>query len=466
MDILKKTVLACWEKDNAPRFTLGAIITLIGAFFLMLNLLYPVYLDDWHYSFNLVEGGRIDSLWAILKSQYVHYFDWGGRSVLHTIAQILLWMGKPWSDIFNTLAYISLVSIIYLISNKGNKTNSILFIYINVFIWFTLPSLSQNLIWTTGSANYLWGGLLVFWFLYYYVSYYLNNKVNSSGYKTIGISILGVFAGWTNENVGVALIFFLIGLLILLRYQKKKIPVWMIAGLIGAIVGCAVMILAPGNAIRSKNDLWVAHQLTETDLSFYFYRFVTVLKLTYQHLLIPCIIYLALLIVYWKKAKTEQKKEKLLLSLLFLATAAVATIVMSGSPMFPERAWFGIIILLITGAMILYANIDLSDVKLVSINGIVFIVILAIYIFSCKVSYEELEKFSDVCEHREKIIEAEKNKGIQDIVVADSEFKEKDSPFVVLDLHDWMMIDPGWDKRVGRYYGVNTVVFRNKDKNE
>lgn len=464
MDIMKKVIQACIEKEGAPRFTFYGVVFLVGIFFLILNTLYPVYLDDWHYSFNLAEEGKLTGITDILKSQYEHYFSWGGRSVLHSIAQLLLWVGEPWNDLLNTLAYIFFVLLIYNITNKGNKTNTILFLYINIFIWFSLPSLSQNLLWTTGSANYLWGGLLVFCLLYYYTSYYLKDEIKASKGKAIGIFLLGILAGWTNENVGIALIFFLIGLFILLKLQKRQIPLWMITGLVGATIGCAFMILAPGNAIRSKNDLWVAHQLEEADLSFYFYRFVTVTKLAYKYLFIPCVIYFILLTLYWLKAKEMKKKEKLQLSLLFFFTAAVATIVMSGSPMFPERAWFGILIFLITGAMILYANIDFSSRVLGIANGIIFFAVLITYVASYKINYDELSKFSKVCDRREQIIKKEKSKGIQDIIVADTEFKERESCLVVLDLQDWMMIDPGWDTRLGKYYGVNSVTFENKSK--
>lgn len=463
MDVFKKIIQTCLDKECAPKFTFWGVVLLTGFFFLSLNMLYPIYLDDWHYSFNLIDGERLSGLSDIFRSQYIHYFTWGGRSVLHSIAQFMLWIGEPWCDILNTIAYIALILIIYSIVNKENKVNTILFVYINVFIWFSLPSFSQNILWTTGSANYLWGGLLVFWLIYYYTSYYLTDKDTNSNLKVAGIFILGLLAGWSNENVGVALIFFLIALLILFKYQKRKIPLWMIVGLIGTVIGCVTMILAPGNAVRSKNDLWVAHQLKEADLSFYFYRFVTVTKLAYNYLFIPCAIYIILLVVYWFKSKKEKRKEKLLLSLLFLATSAVATMAMSGSPMFPERAWFGIFILLITGAMILYANIDFSTTIAKVLNYSIFAIILCIYFFSWKENYTELSKFSEVCIQRDKMIKTERERGIKDIEIVDYEFKEKQSPLIILDLQDWMMIDPGWSRRVGKYYDVNTVTFTKKE---
>jgi hypothetical protein len=76
----------------------------------------------------------------------------------------------------------------------------------------------------------------------------------------------------------------------------------------------------------------------------------------------------------------------------------------------------------------------------------------------------ELSKFSEISRQRETMIIEERNKGIQDIVIYDHIFQEKQSCLIVLDLQDWLMLDPGWDKRIGKYYGVNTVVFKEKDE--
>ncbi|MDH6307897.1 hypothetical protein M2451_000346 [Dysgonomonas sp. PFB1-18] len=464
MSTPRKYVTADWIKDNGTKIMLAIAGIVVGVFFYGLNVLYPVYLDDWFYTFNLDGGEKIDGFISIFHSQYAHYFEWGGRVVLHSIAQALLWFGKSWADVLNTLAYLVLTFFIYFIANKKNKANPVLFVYINIFIWFVLPSLSQNLLWKTGSANYLWGGVILFGFIYNYVSYYIA-KVSKDGVaKSAGLLFFGILAGWTNENMSVALLFFLAGLILLLKYQRQRIPTWMLFGLAGAVIGCVLMLLSPGNMVRSKNDLWVAHQLRETDLSFYFYRFVTVTKLASSYLLYSVLIYAALSALYWWKGKQESRKEIFLLSMLFVCTSAVATAVMAGSPMFPERAWFGILILLVIAAMLLYANIDFSGIAFRSVNYVLFAVVLIVYVVSCKDNYVELSKFSEISRQRDQMIIEERNKGVRDIVIYDHLFQEKQSCLIVLDLQDWLMLDPGWDKRIGKYYGVNTVVF--KEKNE
>ncbi|MBD8389885.1 DUF6056 family protein [Dysgonomonas sp. BGC7] len=454
-----------WYKNNASKLVLGGLVLLIGIFFYLLNVLYPIYLDDWFYSFNLANGKPIDGILDILESEYAHYYKWGGRVVLHSIAQFMLWLGESWANVLNTLAYLSLVLLMYSVANKGNKTNLVLFLFVNIFIWFSLPSLSQNLLWTTGSANYLWGCLILFSFIWFYVSSYIGDGQKDTLFQRLGLFCLGVFAGWTNENMGVALIFFLFGLLALLRLQKRDIPKWMILGLIGAVVGCAFMLLAPGNAIRSKNDLWVAHHLREANLSFYFYRFVTVVKLSFVYILIPCVIYLLSLVLCWLKGKREKKKEYLSLSLLLFSSSIVATCVMAGAPMFPERTWFGILILLITAWGVLFANIDLSGKKVGIASYTVFTVAFIIYLISYFENYSELARFSEMCQRRDIMIETEKRKGIEDIVITDELFKQKDSRLIVLDLQDWLVIDPAWDTRLGKYKGVKTIIVKENKAN-
>ena len=44
------------------------------------------------------EGNRV-GFSDIIPYQYVHYFKWGGRSVVHAIAQFMLAAGVFWGDV-------------------------------------------------------------------------------------------------------------------------------------------------------------------------------------------------------------------------------------------------------------------------------------------------------------------------------------------------------------------------------
>lgn len=85
----------------------------IAALLLLLNCLTPMVGDDYQYSFIFNRPERIESLADVFYSQYIHYFEWGGRSVAHFLLQFFLLLGKPVFNVFNTgvtLLYLYLIA--------------------------------------------------------------------------------------------------------------------------------------------------------------------------------------------------------------------------------------------------------------------------------------------------------------------------------------------------------------------
>ena len=452
------------EKISNIIFVLS--ITLVGLSFYLLNVHFPLYLDDWVYIF-AHEGKKSDSFLDIIQSEYYQYIRWGGRSVVHIIARSLLWFGETWGDILNTIAYILLVLLIYFITGKRKTHNIYLFFLINILIWFGLPDFSQNLLWITGSANYLWGCLLIYGFIFLYINFLLTKQGGDRLWKRLAMLLFGIIAGWTNENTGVALLFFLAGVLLYLKYKKEPVPQWMLYGLSGAIIGYAFMFLAPGNAIRSQLEFRAIHKLEEVPLSFYFYRFVTITKFSYVHLKYFLLIYAGILVIFLRNNNKSREEKELVvyLSLLFLCASGIATIVMSASPYFPERAWFGIIILLITSIVVLYANIDFSGFKLRLINRLSAAVLAGIYIFSFAESYSELLRFDQAYQYREKLVDEAIERGEKNIVIRDVLYLQKESPAIVLGLKDWMALD-NFRLTYGHYKGVESITISIENVND
>ena len=81
------------------------IIILVSIFIMMLvlNLLTPLLADDYSYSLNL-DKTKINSLMDVVNYQWWQYFNWGGRTLAHTIAQIFLFVHYLSSIIFTTSA--------------------------------------------------------------------------------------------------------------------------------------------------------------------------------------------------------------------------------------------------------------------------------------------------------------------------------------------------------------------------
>ncbi len=411
----KKSILLC----------IAIVLTFAGIY--ALNYFFPLYTDDWKYAFVYGrDSDRVAGFLDVLESQYYHYFHWGGRSVAHTIAQSFIYIGEQWAGLLNSLAYVTLVTLIYLIADYRRKVNPFLYAGISILVWFFVPDLMVCIAWLTGSANYLWGCMLVVSVTVPpYCMYYLKYKEPDKKKDSIGRCILfifcGILAGWTNENLVAGLLTFLFIYILLLKYERKAIPKWVISGFIGVVIGAVFMLAAPGNFIRNKIELETIHGITPDHFSYsyYFYRLVSVIKAYLVYGIWPTIIYLFSLLLFWKKGEMDNKRNVLRLSLLFFFMAMISMLVMAGAPIFPERVWFGIIVLIIIATALLYTNLNF-EYKLIKVsNYVVWIPFIIFFLVSYTLSLKDTIRLSETFEFRETYILEEKKKGIEEFILYD-----------------------------------------------
>lgn len=226
------------------------ILVLISAYVIMvvLNFLTPLIADDIEYMY------KTSSFSSILHDEYTQYMTWTGRSVVHIIARLFLLMPKTVFNLVNPLIYVLLTLLIYKMTTKDNTTfYSFKYFLINVFLWLFVPAFGQTILWETGAANYLWGGIIVASFLFLYHRYYEKEQELSFNpiVNSILLLILGILAGWCNENTSGGMILIVLGYLYFYHQKKKPLRPWMFTGLLGAIFGLFMMVTAPGNAVRA-----------------------------------------------------------------------------------------------------------------------------------------------------------------------------------------------------------------------
>jgi hypothetical protein len=303
----------------------------------------------------------------------------------------------------------------------------------------------------------MWGTLLILLFISFYCSAFLTGKSKDRGGKRVALFLLGIIAGWTNENMAVAMIFFVVCLILLMKKEKQILPKWMIFGLIGAVLGCAVMLLAPGNYIRNAGEINnLSPGGAEPACMFYFYRFTSILKISSWHALIPSIIYLIFLLLYLK-FKKEDNKKILFLSLLFAVTAGVATLAMVAAPIFPERVWFAILIFLFIATGLLYANLDYSILYVRKPLLVVVSVAVLVFFYSYWLSLNDFMRIHGIWAERDRIVLAEKQKGVRDVVIY-GRFNASDSWMVRPKTGDIPLDSISWIQRAyGQYMGVDSV---------
>lgn len=429
---------------------------LFFALIFILNLLYPLYADDWGYIYS--SKGFIPVGEEIINRLYSQYTTWGGRSVVHGIAHLLSNLSHTGKALINSLAFVLYIYMVYCICNKGKSPNALLFLLLGSTLWLVLPAFNSTVLWLVGSANYLWGTLIVLTFLYPYYSYYISPQNKNSVLKSYCFLLFGIIAGWTNENMFIAQIFFIIGWGVLLRYFKMKVPMWAILGLCGVCIGGLIMILAPGNYIRSEVVNESLGLVDKSVLENIMYR---VLKVGYRYLvyLLPLsLIYIIFLRYFNKKTDKQTTNRKTLLgSLLFFCSAHIAWIVMVSSPIFPPRALFGIATLLVIALGILYANIDKKDLQ--KLNRIIISILLIAFVVNYYFQYTNVKTLLDEFDKREIYLEEQKREGNKNIIFINR--IELPSRYNFEDLSD----DPAYwlNEMYAKYYDIDSVrVVSNK----
>ncbi len=443
-------------RDRKSKLLLmGIALCVVFILFFILNKLFPLYADDWSYSFIYgTDSVRIGSLGDIFVSQYNHYLMWGGRSVVHFIAQLLLMMPPWWMDIFNTLAYIAFIHVLYLIVNKQNGINPIVYLLLAVSVFLFQPAFYAAAVWKTGSANYLWGTLLIVLFILPYYSYYRSEETKDGWGKAFLFFIVGILAGWTNENMGVALVFYTVATLLLFRYEKMAIPKWAVFGLIGVIIGCGVMLLAPGNYIRLEaiKAIYAEQGLSQSEVLQQGLK--NMWRFTRRYVLPLTGVYALLLFVYYKYPKENANRQSVTRSsLLFIISGVVAFLAMIASPAFPQRALFGLIILFIIGIGIVCTNIDIKAKPLKYLSIVCMLVLVGMFAVRYYKDVKRVGAASDIWEEREQLVREQKDKGI-DTIVFTKRIDVSDKYFI----HDLTTDPQGWENEAyARYHSIDWV---------
>lgn len=449
----------------SDRFSKICLYVLIIVFFiliLILNRLYPLFADDWLYSFVHGKDERVENITDIFVSQYNHYLTWGGRSIVHLIAQFLLLVPSWIADILNSLAYICFTFLIYkFFSFDSKKENPLLFMLIQFIFWFLLPVFGETILWRTGSANYLWGNLIVFSFLYFYCRLFFKDEYQISRggkLKVLTFFFFGVISGWTNENTAFAMIIGCIFILIWLKIKRMEIPAWAIAGIIGAIIGYLLMVLAPGNYIRYEQTMLIRWHF-DSKIDLYIARSLMMLKALY-HKVLPLLLAFSLSLVIFSNLNTSKDKQKqLFLSFFFLSLGFISFGVMIAAPIFPERVWFGIFSFFILA--ILQLLVIRNNRLLFQLQFILVIFLIFSYLFTYRQAAIELYEISSVLKDREHTINAQTNKKTFDLVATKKIHRSYGFSQLIeipSDSTDWI------NQAYCKFYGIKS--FRVDDPND
>ena len=270
---------------------------------------------------------------------------WTGRSVVHVIARIFLLLPKGIFNVFNALAYTIITYLVYRLTlqKQGEKYNSFRFITIQVLFWLFIPAFGEVFLWETGSANYLWGSLIILSFLYVYHREIIEEHVFTKTKLMIFlIFALGILAGWCNENTSGGALLIVLGYLGWQFYTKRKLSLWMFTGVVGNIIGLALMVLAPGNKVRATyfaRNTWSLPRKAMTGI-------ITIFEQMKENLSLFLVILILLLVLY---AYISQDKKRVYLSVVYFISgiATMLVLIISPTALTYGRSYYGAVLFLI-----------------------------------------------------------------------------------------------------------------------
>ncbi|PWM78793.1 MAG: hypothetical protein DBY32_04795 [Phascolarctobacterium sp.] len=430
-----------YENQKIEKFLFALVILLILVGMYILNHYTTLIVDDYGYSFSL--GHRTKGIMDILESQYNHYFAWGGRVVVHTIAQFFLMFDKKVFDIANTFAYLAMVLVVYFHAVGSFKPYPLLLLLINLLFFLCMPAFGQVFLWVVGACNYLWGPLLVFSYLIpYRIQYSKDTPVIDNKILCVIFGLLGIIAGWTNENMGLTLAFVILVFMYLYWLEHKKIYLWCMCGFIGALIGAIALILAPGNFAR----LEIGHM----DINF-FKNLIAITKMFLQtkFLLIPISLFLILSVLV--KKNTDFK-----IVTVYILGLLVSMYAMAGAPYYADRAKLGSLAFLTIACCNLYTNLDFSVTKLRKVIAILGILIIGVTYSEYKIARSDIKDYKLRNDAKVEHVLKEKALGNLDIIVKPNYPKTRyAAPYgledISKDVKHWT------NKGFARYYGVKSV---------
>lgn len=423
-----------------------AVLLIIFAILLILNSKTLYTADDYVYRFVYhlpTPGKHMEKITTSLipYSMWNHYLNWNGRFVSHSIVQYFMQFNtKVPFNIFNSLAYVGLVSLINWTSLRttNKKNNPYILALIFFFTWFFIPFFGQSVLWLSGSGNYLWMSLIYLGFILFNLK---NHELNFT--NILSAILLGFLTGASNENSGPAAV--LIVLLFVLRrfIKERKVNLVTIIGIIFSAIGFLTMILSPGS--QKRGTMQRTFEVIQNN-------FLDIFKLSFNDLKWAYLIFIILLLItiLMKKITFD---ELLTVSFFFIGHLA-AIYVMAFSPEHPERTFFG-------GAMFLGISIFIlvyclfNDSKVIAL-GLVLICSIG-FVFSFIPAYQDISLSYYQTENQYKAIEKAqhqnpKNATVQILTPQKSKYNATNG-VIGLAKEPWQIMNR-WESK---FFGVNQI---------
>ena len=251
----RKTVRSMWcgrrVRSRKNSWFVALTLLLIGVAMWLLNYLTPEYADDHWYKF-IYLGGKsksfvpipVTSFWDVLVSQYYHYLEVNGRTLVHIFVQLFtgLW-GKTFFNVCNAAVFVIFIWLLTRLTAKVTVRN---LLFSGAVVVLLYPAFHETILWMTGSINYLWPSTAVCAVLL------AVDRLKEKPWRNvhIGWGVLCCFVGWSQEGIMLPLAASLAVYAIINRKWIVKSAAFPL--IVGFVLGALMCTLAPSTLARTE----------------------------------------------------------------------------------------------------------------------------------------------------------------------------------------------------------------------
>lgn len=226
---------------------ISGLLVAYTIYMVWLNGLFPYINDDFFYQYIVMYNldKPIESIKDIFQSQYLHYHNINGRSIIHAAEQLVLWLSpdKQLFNILNATVWSALLCAIVIYAIPRDKRSWVYWLLAIVYLRFLSPESSYLPFWASGSFNYYWMLLATLAFLYVC----RDNLRHNTPYLYPLYFIFAVLIGWSHETLITGIIAASLVEYIAQRQYKNPLYTTLLAGL---LIGYGIMFFAPGNFVK------------------------------------------------------------------------------------------------------------------------------------------------------------------------------------------------------------------------
>lgn len=238
------------DKKIASVFLLFLIILLVQHRFVYF------YYDDYGY-LSLTFGGykNINGMNYTVKDivdfLIWHYNAWGGRILYYFVMIVSMHIGLEFIRILQAVIIWIITILSYLLlrtdSRKGNLFTSVMLIVLYGTIG--IPTFKHGIYWFSASSSYVWSLLPFFLAILFY------REASKGKEKYIFPVILSFFfAAFSQEQIAVMVVLYIVSMTLVQKHYYKRLVKGSVGMIISALLGSAIVILAPGNFKRAETN--------------------------------------------------------------------------------------------------------------------------------------------------------------------------------------------------------------------